>query len=80
MYYSGITHSELWMDYSGATSEPWQYVDHYIESSCSGTTSELWCSGTTLAITVGLQWTPSNLATLGISQSVLIRGVASFQG
>ncbi len=26
------------------------------------------------------QWTPSNPATLGTSQSVLIRGVASFQG
>ncbi len=25
------------------------------------------------------QWTPSNLATLGSSQSVLIRGVASFR-
>ncbi len=27
-----------------------------------------------------VQWTPPNLATLGTSQSVLIRGVASFQG
>ncbi len=27
-----------------------------------------------------IQWTPSNPATLGTSQSVLIRGVASFQG
>ena len=26
------------------------------------------------------QWTPSNPATLGTNQSVLIRGVASFQG
>ncbi len=26
------------------------------------------------------RWTPSNPATLGTSQSVLIRGVASFQG
>ncbi len=27
-----------------------------------------------------IQWTPSNLATLGTCQNVLIRGVASFQG
>ncbi len=27
----------------------------------------------------GVQWTPSNPATLGTSQSALIRGVASFQ-
>ncbi len=27
-----------------------------------------------------MQWTPSNLATLGTCQSVLIRGVVSFQG
>ena len=27
-----------------------------------------------------IQWTPSNLATFGASRSVLIRGVASFQG
>ncbi len=27
-----------------------------------------------------IQWIPSNLATLGTNQSVLIRGVASFQG
>ncbi len=27
-----------------------------------------------------VQWTPSNPATLGTCQSVLIRGVASFQG
>ncbi len=29
---------------------------------------------------VTLQWTPSNPVTLGTCQSVLIRGVASFQG
>ena len=27
-----------------------------------------------------IQWTPSDLATFGASRSVLIRGVASFQG
>ncbi len=29
---------------------------------------------------VGMQWTPSNPATLGTCQSVLVGGVASFQG
>ncbi len=36
--------------------------------------------GSTVRGFVGIQWTPSNPATLGTSQSVLIRGVASFSG